>query len=186
MTDFPCDAMMELNQPRSAAGHHDTKKGIHSMRETGTTRQSPIDIDRANADKSLKHPDTQDAGHTARKVASQATKKEDGARTPSSGITSKQVVAMAGIVLLVLLYVIALVAAVADTSSSGRLFLLCLFATVAIPILIWIYTWMYGKLKGRHTFADFRTKEQEERLAEQAQALEGRVDEQAQGERHTE
>lgn len=87
-------------------------------------------------------------------------KEESGSRKPASGITSKQVVAMTGIILLVLLYIIALIAAVADTSSSGRLFMLCLFATVAIPILIWIYTWMYGKLRNRHTFADFRTKEQ--------------------------
>lgn len=82
------------------------------------------------------------------------------ADTPVSKITSRQVVAMTGIILLVLLYIIALIAAIADTSSSGKLFMLCLFATVAIPILIWIYTWMYGKLRNRQTFADFRQKEQ--------------------------
>lgn len=102
------------------------------------------------ADKADQNP----CGHNTR------DKEESGSRKPVSGITSKQVVAMTGIILLVLLYIIALIAAVVDTSSSGRLFMLCLFATVAIPILIWIYTWMYGKLRNRHTFADFRTKEQ--------------------------
>lgn len=148
------------------------------MREADKTRPDPDDLDRTNAGNSVERPDAQDAGRTAREAASQSERKGTGARTPSSGITSKQVVAIAGIVLLVLLYIIALIAAVADTSSSGRLFLLCLFATVAIPILIWIYTWMYGKLRGRHTFADFRTKEQEERLAEQARVLEERLAEQ--------
>lgn len=69
-------------------------------------------------------------------------------------VTSKQIVAIAGIVLLVLLYVITLVVAFIDSSASGKLFALCLFATLAIPFLIWIYTWMYGKLTGKHTIAD--------------------------------
>ncbi len=69
-------------------------------------------------------------------------------------VTSKQIVAITGIVLLVLLYVITLVVAFMDSSASGKLFALCLFATIAIPFLIWIYTWMYGKLTGKHTFAD--------------------------------
>ena len=69
-------------------------------------------------------------------------------------VTSKQIAAIIGIVLLVLLYVVTLIVAFIDTSASGTLFLLCLFATIAVPVLIWIYTWMYGKLTGRHTFAD--------------------------------
>lgn len=72
----------------------------------------------------------------------------------SKKATSKQIAAIIGIILLVLLYVVTLVAAFADNSASGTLFMLCLFATIAIPVLIWIYTWMYGKLTGRHTFAD--------------------------------
>lgn len=78
-------------------------------------------------------------------------------RTPNSGkkVTSKQVVAIIGIVLLVLMYVATLIAAIADSSASGRLFWMCLYATVVIPILIWVYTWVYGKLTRKHTFADF-------------------------------
>lgn len=74
---------------------------------------------------------------------------------PGKKVTSKQIVAMIGIVLLVLMYIVTLVAAIMDSSASGRLFWACLYATVVIPILIWVYTWMYGKLTQKHTFADF-------------------------------
>ena len=78
-------------------------------------------------------------------------------RTSNSGkkVTSKQVIAIIGIVLLVLMYIVTLIAAIVDSSVSGRLFWMCLYATVVIPILIWVYTWMYGKLTQKHTFADF-------------------------------
>ena len=78
-------------------------------------------------------------------------------------ITSKQIVAMVGVILLVLMYLVTLVVAIVDSSASGKLFALCLYATIAIPILIWIYTWMYGKLTGKHTFADFDVNKQENR-----------------------
>jgi len=69
-------------------------------------------------------------------------------------ITSKQIVAIIGIVLLLLLYVITLVMAFIDTSDSGKWFGLSLIATIIVPILIWIYTWLYGKMTGKHTIAD--------------------------------
>lgn len=75
--------------------------------------------------------------------------------SPKKKITSKQVVAMGGIILLVLLYIITLIVAFVDNSASGKMFALCLFASIAIPFLIWIYVWMYGKLTNKRTFADF-------------------------------
>ena len=69
-------------------------------------------------------------------------------------ITSKQIVAICGVVLLVLMYLVTLVVAIVDNSESGRWFMSCIFATVSIPILIWIYTWMYGRLTGKHTITD--------------------------------
>ena len=74
---------------------------------------------------------------------------------PKKKVTSKQIVAIIGIVLLVLMYLVTLLAALFDNSASGRLFVMSLFATMVIPIMIWIYTWMYGKLTGKHTIADF-------------------------------
>lgn len=67
---------------------------------------------------------------------------------------SKQVVALIGVILLVATYLITLIVAIFDQDSSGRLFQACLVATVAIPLLIWVYIWMYGKLTGKHTMAD--------------------------------
>ena len=69
-------------------------------------------------------------------------------------ITSKQIVALAGVVLLAAMYLVTLVVAIFDQDSSGQLFQACLAGTIAIPLLIWIYIWMYGKLNGRHTMAD--------------------------------
>lgn len=76
-------------------------------------------------------------------------------RVSGKKVTSKQVVAIIGIILLVLMYIVTLLAAIFDSSASARLFWMCLFSTVAIPILIWIYTWMYGVLTKKHTIADF-------------------------------
>ena len=57
--------------------------------------------------------------------------------------------------------IVTLFAAIFDSSASHALFATCLLATVAIPLLIWIYTWMFGKLTNRSTFADFHPEEKE-------------------------
>lgn len=79
----------------------------------------------------------------------------------SSKLNPKQVAAILGIVLLVLLYLITFIVAFIDQSSSGQLFRLCLLATFTIPLLIWVYIWMYGKLTQKHTIADLETKNPE-------------------------
>lgn len=61
-------------------------------------------------------------------------------------VTSKQVVAIIGVVILVLMYLVTLVMAFVDSSASGHLFAMCLFCSFAIPFLIWIYTWLYQKM----------------------------------------
>ena len=78
-----------------------------------------------------------------------------------SKMTSKQIFAIVGIAVLVLLYIVTLLAAIFDSSASHALVATCLLATVAIPLLIWIYTWMFGKLTNRSTFADFHPEEKE-------------------------
>lgn len=75
-------------------------------------------------------------------------------KTLKKSITARQIAAIAGIVMLALLYLVTLVVAVVDSSASGNLLWMCLFATIAIPILIWIYIWLYGKLTGRRTMND--------------------------------
>ncbi len=67
---------------------------------------------------------------------------------------SKQIAAIICIVLLVLLYVATLVVALLDFPGSDRLFASCLVATVGLPILLWIYIWLFGKITGRNFSAN--------------------------------
>lgn len=76
-------------------------------------------------------------------------------QSPKNKWNSRRIVAIAGIILLAALYVISLIVAIVDKSSSGTWFFLSLIATVTIPLLIWIYTWMYGMLSQKHTMASF-------------------------------
>ena len=82
-------------------------------------------------------------------------------KSPSKKMTPKQVVALVGVTLLVLLYLVTLIVAIVDTSSSGRLFAMCLFATIAFPLFIWIYTWLYGKLTGKRAIGDPNEQEKD-------------------------
>lgn len=66
----------------------------------------------------------------------------------------KQIAALVGVIVLVLMYIITLIVAIVDTSASGKMFGICIAATFFVPILTWIYIWMYGKLTGKSTMAD--------------------------------
>lgn len=66
-------------------------------------------------------------------------------KTPKSA----RIVALLGIVFLVALYVVTFFAAIFDNSATGNLFRVCLFATIAIPLLLWIYLWLFQKVKER-------------------------------------
>lgn len=69
--------------------------------------------------------------------------------------TKKQrIVAWVGIILLVLLVIATFVCAFLDFEGSERLFAACLFASVGLPILLWIYIGLYGKITNKRTMAD--------------------------------
>lgn len=68
--------------------------------------------------------------------------------------TPKQITAIIGIALLLLLYIATLVVAILDFPGSDKLFAACLLATVAVPILLWLYIGLYGKLTSKKTLAD--------------------------------
>ncbi len=76
-------------------------------------------------------------------------------KNPNKKWTSKRIVALIGVFLLLALYVAALFISIFNPDSSGDMLRFCIFGTVAIPLFIWIYVWMYGKLTGKHTIADF-------------------------------
>ncbi|HIY60095.1 MAG TPA: PucC family protein [Candidatus Eisenbergiella pullistercoris] len=64
-------------------------------------------------------------------------------------ITPKQIAAIVCIVLLVGMYVATLIVALLDFSGADRLFQACLVATIGLPILLWIYIWLYQQVKKR-------------------------------------
>lgn len=66
----------------------------------------------------------------------------------------KQIAAIICIILLVLLYVATLVVSLLDFPGSDKLFAACLLATVGLPILLWIYIWLYGRLTQKSTIAE--------------------------------
>ena len=78
---------------------------------------------------------------------------------PKRKITPKQIAALVCVVLLVGMYIGAFVVACLDLGDSGRLFAGCLVATIGLPILLWIYIWLYGRYTGKSTMADLFPEE---------------------------
>jgi len=69
--------------------------------------------------------------------------------------TKKQrIAALIGVGLLLLLYLATLLCAIFNFDGTGRMFAACLFASVAIPILLWLYIFLYGKVTKKKTIAD--------------------------------
>ena len=48
---------------------------------------------------------------------------------------------------------------------SGRLFQAFLFAAIAVPILSWIYIWLYGRMTGKKTIADFSPEDTKDSIS---------------------
>lgn len=63
---------------------------------------------------------------------------------------TKQIAAILCVVLLAGLYLATFVFALIDSPNSGRMFQASLFGTIAVPILLWIYIWLYRKWKDRN------------------------------------
>ncbi len=70
----------------------------------------------------------------------------------------KQIAAIICIFLLVLLYVATLVVSLLDFPGSDRLFAACLLATIGLPILLWIFIWLYGRYTNKDTIAEIFTR----------------------------
>ncbi len=60
----------------------------------------------------------------------------------------KQILAIIGIILLVLLYLSTFICALTDSSETMRMFFGSLVATVIIPVLLWAYSFIYKLIKG--------------------------------------
>ena len=66
----------------------------------------------------------------------------------------KRIVAIVCLALILLSYLASFAVSLSDSSKSGELFQACLIATVFLPILCWIYIWLYGQVRQKHTIAD--------------------------------
>ena len=74
--------------------------------------------------------------------------KKNEQKTPTSSYPrGVRIFAVAGVVLLVLLYIATLIAALTTSPTSGGLFKACLGASILIPIMLWLYI-RFTKLLG--------------------------------------
>ncbi|MCM1047860.1 MAG: hypothetical protein NC433_05480 [Clostridiales bacterium] len=73
--------------------------------------------------------------------------KEKRTRTP------QQIAALICIVILIGMYIITFIAACLDFPNSDRLFAVCLFASIGLPILIWVYIQLYTITKKKRDAA---------------------------------
>lgn len=71
----------------------------------------------------------------------------DGKRQPVS--KPKRIAAWICILALIALYIATFFTAIFDMPDSGRMFQTCLGATIVLPVLLWMYLWLYGRLKER-------------------------------------
>lgn len=62
----------------------------------------------------------------------------------------KRILAMTGIVLLVMMYLVTLLSAVFDIGSSMALFRASVICTILVPILLWGYLVIYRIAKGKN------------------------------------
>ena len=65
----------------------------------------------------------------------------------------KQIFAIIGIVILVGMYIASFIFAIFDFPNSTKLFGASLFATIALPILFWIYIGLFGALTNKKNMA---------------------------------
>lgn len=63
----------------------------------------------------------------------------------------KQILAIAAIVIIIGLYITTLVLAILGNSVSHSLFLASLYATVVVPVMLYIFLWLYKLMHGEET-----------------------------------
>ena len=93
-----------------------------------------------------------------------AEKKASNAIQNQTKRTPKQIAALLCVILLICLYLFTFIVACLDSPYTDKLFPICLMATIGLPLLLWIYIWLYGIIAEKHTIAsadllhsDFRT-----------------------------
>ena len=82
-----------------------------------------------------------------------------GRTNTSNASNSQRIVAIIGVALLVIVIFALLLTAIFD--PTGVWFRACLVLAIALPILLWIYVWLYGMLKQKKTIASFEFLEED-------------------------
>ena len=82
-----------------------------------------------------------------------------GETNTSNASNSQRIVAIIGVALLVTVICALLLTAIFD--PTGVWFRACLVLASALPILLWIYVWLYGMLKQKKTIAYFEFLEED-------------------------
>lgn len=65
----------------------------------------------------------------------------------------KRIGALIGVILLVGAIVATLVMAILGYTFENSVFMGLIIADICLPILLWIYIWLFGKMTGKHTIA---------------------------------
>lgn len=77
-------------------------------------------------------------------------------------INVKRIAAWIAIILLVGLYVVTLVLALINSPATNSLFTVALVCTIVIPVMCWIFIWVYGQMTGKKTIADLNLMQDKE------------------------
>lgn len=67
----------------------------------------------------------------------------------------KRIGALIGVILLVGTIIATLILAILGYTFDSKIFMGLVIADICLPILLWIYIWLFGKLTGTHTMASF-------------------------------
>ncbi|MCR4793091.1 MAG: hypothetical protein K5871_10080 [Lachnospiraceae bacterium] len=86
--------------------------------------------------------------------------------------TPKRICAILVIVFLVMIYLGTLIAAIVMPESGSKLFAICLFASVVVPIVAYIYIWIYTQITGKRTIASTPEVPGEKEARQAAEAAE--------------
>jgi len=79
----------------------------------------------------------------------------------------KQVSAILVCIFLLSLYLFTLILAIIGNPGSKNLFLTSIYATVIIPVLIWIYTFVYKLMKDHRKDNQFKDELKQDQIAKQ-------------------
>ncbi|MBQ9031892.1 MAG: hypothetical protein IJ106_10650 [Parasporobacterium sp.] len=59
----------------------------------------------------------------------------------------RRILAIIGIIILVGLYLTTLLLAIFGNEHTNSWFMACIAATIIVPIMLWVYSWLYKMLK---------------------------------------